>query len=122
MENHRYMKTQREITQQLRTLHLEELQEELKRISGHFMEMGALKIILFGSCASNTAGQLSDLDLFIVMDTDLPFIERLMYFYKTILPSVPTDIIVYTPEEFERNKDNPFIREIIKNGKIIYEK
>ena len=116
------MKTQREITQQLRTLHLEELQEELKRISGHFMEMGALKIILFGSCASNTAGQLSDLDLFIVMDTDLPFIERLMYFYKTILPSVPTDIIVYTPEEFERNKDNPFIREIIKNGKIIYEK
>ena len=122
MENHRYMKTQREITQHLRTLHLEELQDELKRISGHFMEMGALKIILFGSCATNTAGQFSDLDLFIVMDTDLPFIERLMYFYKTILPSVPTDIIVYTPEEFERNKDNPFIREIIKNGKIIYEK
>jgi predicted nucleotidyltransferase len=116
------MKTQREITQQLRTLHLEELHKELNRISGLFKNMGALKIILFGSCATNTAGQLSDLDLFIVMDTDLPFIERLMYFYKTILPSVPTDILVYTPEEFDRNKDNPFIREIIKNGKIIYEK
>jgi uncharacterized protein len=114
--------TGKELIIQKRTEHLHNIKTELTRLTGLLKEMGAIKIVLFGSCANNTAGFLSDLDLFIIMETNLPFVERLMYIYKTLLPSVPTDMIIYTPAEYERNKENSFIREIKKNGKIIYEK
>ncbi|NLV26547.1 MAG: nucleotidyltransferase domain-containing protein [Methanomicrobiales archaeon] len=114
--------THKELEIQLRTKHLQEMKTELNRLTELLKEMGALKIILFGSCAMNTAGRLSDLDIFVIMETDLPFVERLSHFYKILLPSVPTDLILYTPAEFVRNKDNPFIKEILKNGKIMYKK
>ena len=113
---------QKDLVLQLRTEHLQELHAELQRITGLLTDMGAEKMILFGSCAMNTAGSLSDLDLFVIMETELPFIERLPHFYRILMPSVPTDLIIYTPEEFERNKDRPFIKEILKTGKILYEK
>jgi len=112
----------KELTIQKRTKHLSDIREELKRLTDLLIGMGALKIILFGSCANNTAGYLSDLDLFVIMNTDLLFEERLIFFYKTLLPSVPTDLIINTQAEYEINRDNPFILEIQKNGKVIYEK
>ena len=54
-----------------------------------------------------------------------PFIERLgeviMYVRKELYP---VDILVYTPDEFEEMKknSNPFIEEVLKDGKVIYEK
>ncbi|MBI5401265.1 nucleotidyltransferase domain-containing protein [Candidatus Wolfebacteria bacterium] len=79
------------------------------------------KIILFGSQARDTADEYSDLDLIIIKKTNEPFIKRLIN-----VPSLPVhaDVFVYTPEEFEKMKENenPFILSALEGAKIIYEK
>ena len=101
--------------------HLEILTQEAKRISAEAVKMGARKIILFGSMVRDTAGLSSDLDLLIVMDSDLDFIERTADIFRRLKPEVGADIMVYTPEELERMKTNPFIRRIITEGRVLYE-
>jgi len=83
------------------------------------------KIILFGSFARGEIDEYSDIDLVIIKNEKKPFIERLgeviMYIRKELYP---VDILVYTPDEFEEMKknSNPFIEEVLKDGKVIYEK
>ncbi len=86
------------------------------------------RIILFGSYASGTANDDSDLDLAVVWDTDLPKHERTIAVRQAIRAKgkkwfFPMDILVYTPEEMEEWKENPYhlIHEIILTGKTIYE-
>ena len=67
-------------------------------------------------------GLFSDIDMLVVMDSPLPFIERLMEIYRKITPSA-VDLFVYTPQEFEDIKEtNPLVRQALKERKIIYEK
>ena len=81
-------------------------------------------IIVFGSVAKGTADEYSDLDLLVVMDTNLGNYARASEIYRVVyrIP-IPKDIIVLTPEEFESEKDNPlsFVSEIVRTGKIFYE-
>jgi len=83
------------------------------------------KIILFGSYATGTAGENSDIDLLIVKGTDLPRPQRAMEVRRILFGSmVPMDIIVYTPDEIEKTKDikNSLISEVIRSGKVMYER
>jgi uncharacterized protein len=83
------------------------------------------KIILFGSYASGTPDNSSDLDLLIIKDTDLPQHRRSFDIYKSLIGMmVPIDILVYTNKEFEQEKDNQysFISSAIKSSKIVYER
>ena len=79
------------------------------------------KIILFGSQVKGGVDKYSDLDLIIIKKTNKRFVERLSE--VPFLP-IPTDVFVYTPEEFERMKENenPFIISALQNAKVIYEK
>lgn len=63
------------------------------------------KIILFGSYANGNANEDSDLDLFVIKDSDLPRPERTAQCRKLIYGSmIPIDLIVYTPKEIEESK------------------
>jgi predicted nucleotidyltransferase len=101
--------------------HVEALMREAKRISDEVIKMGARKVILFGSMVRDNAGLSSDLDLLIVMDSQLDFIERGSDLFRRLKPEVGADIIVYTPEELEKMQTNPFIRRIIAEGRVLYE-
>lgn len=57
---------------------------------------------LFGSLAEDRQGFWSDIDVVIVADVAAPFIERPREFFDLFDLGVPVDILVYTPEEFER--------------------
>ncbi|GFN23693.1 nucleotidyltransferase domain-containing protein [Thermanaeromonas sp. C210] len=85
-------------------------------------ELGAQKIILFGSYARGRADVFTDLDIIVILETGLPFVERTGYVYRELAPRVPSDILVYTPEEWQRMQDRPFIRQALAEGKILYEK
>lgn len=77
---------------------------DLARIaSGPLRAAGVERAVAFGSYARGVADAWSDLDLVIVMETDLPRLERgrlLDDLYDTL--PVSLDILVYTPAEFER--------------------
>lgn len=93
------------------------LEQEKQRILDELTRMGAEKIILFGSLARNDCGIQSDLDLLVVMESQEDFLTRVAEIYRAIKPLVAADILVYTPEEFARLKENnPFIKKIIETG------
>lgn len=57
---------------------------------------------LFGSCAQGQATAWSDIDLLIIMQTDVPFLERTREFTDLFELGLPIDILVYTPSEFKQ--------------------
>ncbi len=81
-------------------------------------------IIVFGSVARHEAGDHSDLDILVVMDTTLKGAKRAAAIHRQTTDfMMPLDILVLTPSEFDANKDNrySFASEIVRTGVIAYE-
>jgi predicted nucleotidyltransferase len=86
-------------------------------------EFNPEKIILFGSYAGDNWDEESDIDIIVVYRTEKKFMDRLEELYmKWNLPKA-VDILAYTPDEFaDMMKDNFFIKQVVKEGIIIYER
>ncbi|HFC98603.1 MAG TPA: nucleotidyltransferase domain-containing protein [Thermosulfurimonas dismutans] len=82
------------------------------------------KVILFGSRASSEESRRSDVDLLIVIDHPRPYLERLEEFRDLLLrfPRFEWDLLVWTEEELSVHGERPFMREILRKGRIIYER
>ena len=81
------------------------------------------KIILFGSAAKQDTDEYSDIDVVLIKKTSQRFLARLIEVAKLLRNEVfPVDVFVYTPEEFEvmGERENPFIEQVLKSGRIIY--
>jgi len=61
----------------------------------------------FGSHAQGTIGPDSDIDLIVVLETELPFTRRPALFddLYELIPAL--DLLVYTPKEFRNLTENP---------------
>ncbi|MBT3602546.1 MAG: nucleotidyltransferase domain-containing protein [Candidatus Latescibacteria bacterium] len=83
------------------------------------------QVILFGSYATGNPTLDSDLDLFVVMPSDLPRHKRSAQI-RLLFPSAPCpmDILVYTPQEVERWSGvvNHIVTNVMATGKVIYER
>jgi len=79
------------------------LDELVARMRGPLEAAGAERAIVFGSWARGEADGFSDLDLVVVLQTELPRFERgkLLAGVLDAVP-IPVDLLVYTPEEYER--------------------
>lgn len=80
-------------------------------------------IVLFGSAANGTAGDDSDIDLLVVMDTDLNKIDRFVLARGAVGDiGMPVDVLVFTPEEFEKEslKLGSLVREALDTGRLVY--
>jgi len=102
-----------------------QLFSELARITAILQNNPAVKkVLLFGSLVGGQVGMKSDLDLLIIQDTDKPFLLRSVELMESLSPEIAVDLLVYTPEEFRdmQKKPNSFLREILKNGRVVYEK
>ena len=80
------------------------------------------RAILFGSYAEGRCDLFTDLDILIVMESSLDFVTRTAEMYRYLSAPVDMDLLVYTPQELERNRDRGVIREALEKGRIIYEK
>ena len=89
-------------------------------------ELKPEKIILFGSYAYGTPTPDSDVDLLVVMKTKAREVDRYVAVSNLLYPrQFPVDILVKTPQEMEaeaKKKGNFFLREILKKGKVLYER
>lgn len=102
-----------------------QLEKELARYRSLLVEhYSPEQIIVFGSLASGRVHSWSDIDLVIVAASDRPFFERLHEVRQLIEPQVGTDVLVYTPAEFEQLcQERRFFRdEILAKGTVIYER
>jgi predicted nucleotidyltransferase len=97
------------------------LWEEVSRLTAAASELGVRRVILFGSLLEKKAGLNTDLDLIIVWDTPLGFLERTVELYRRLQPRVATDLLVYTPSEMERMAGTPLVRRALEQGKVLYE-
>jgi predicted nucleotidyltransferase len=101
------------------------LPQAIKRIVS---ELKPEKIILFGSCAYGDPTPDSDVDLFVVIETNGKHKEMYRAVSRLLYPrQFPVDIIVKTPKEVEDAlkggvDDAFFIREIVKKGKVLYDR
>ena len=81
------------------------------------------KIILFGSYVWGVPTEDSDIDLFLIMESNLRRDERALQIRKVFPHRIfPLDIIVYTPQEVKQSleRGNPFIKEILSRGNVLY--
>jgi len=100
-------------------------QKELKLVI-HKLRAGYKpdKIILFGSMAKGNIKASSDIDLMIVKKTQKNPWARLKEADKYFDHNFPIDFLIYTPSEIEERLkiNDPFVSNIFKNGKVLYEK
>lgn len=83
------------------------------------------RIILFGSYAYGQPHEDSDVDLFVVMESEQRQVQRDVAVSRLISPRpFPVDVIVRTPQEVEQalRKKDFFVREILERGKLLYER
>ena len=84
------------------------------------------KIILFGSFArGEKAQQISTLDVMVIAESDLPFIERIVKARTATKGALPViEPLVYTPKEFRIMEEGgeSFLESALKEGKVIYDK
>ena len=87
-------------------------------------EHGAICALLFGSYARGTATHRSDVDVIFVEETDLPFLKRLDRYLDSLIDRLrtPVEVLVYTPQEFERMKKKGFVQQALQEGVILYER
>jgi predicted nucleotidyltransferase len=108
---------------QRKTEREEKLKSSLASVTKQLSDLGALKIILFGSLAEGDIDVFSDLDLLIIMPPERSGKEWTRLIYENIEPGIASDIIVYNQTELQENlAKSSFLRGILDSGRIIYEK
>ena len=106
-----------------RTEYGQALDDALDTILDHLIKMPEVeKVILFGSYAAGRRDLFTDLDIIVVMDTELDFVHRSAELYRQVSIKVDMDLLVYTPEEFERKQQSGLVGHALATGQVIYEK
>ncbi len=97
---------------------LEEYCREIAR------ELNPQAVILFGSFATGDINEGSDIDIMVIADFQVGFLDRIKLLLDLNRFDLPIEPIGYTSEELEHMKQrrNPFITEVLTTGKIIYDR
>ncbi|MFQ6099940.1 MAG: nucleotidyltransferase family protein [Anaerolineae bacterium] len=99
------------------------LTEEAERIAIQLRELGARKVVLFGSAARGEANVHSDLDFVVVMPGEQGFAYWSRRLYGEIDRRVAVDFLPYNEREFaEAQRHSRLVRHALRTGKVLYEK
>ena len=99
------------------------LEDNLEKIKKQLQDMGALRIILFGSYAQGHTRSWSDLDIISVMPSTRTGKEWMRKVYNEIDRDVACDILAYTEDELEKTIPvSRFLRHALNTGRVIYER
>ncbi len=109
--------------QQLKEKYNQELEKIVEVLKKNYNPQ---KIILFGSLARGELHKGSDIDMLIIKDSKKKRYYRVLEvleMVKEIKRNFPFGPLIITPKEFEKGfqENRYFIRQIAKDGKILYE-
>ena len=82
------------------------------------------KIVLFGSYAHGNPTESSDVDLLVIMPRTRDRGERMSVRILQAIPrDFPLDLLVRTPSDVAKRRrwGDPFMCELLDNGKVLYE-
>ena len=101
-------------------------EKDLGEIISIITKINPEKVYLFGSYASESWDEQSDIDLIIVAPSNARPLERRMELRRMLIEydrRIGLDLLVYTPEEFNMlaNEPSSFISSAIKQGVKIYD-
>ena len=98
--------------------------EAIEQLVRHIIELvHPLRIILFGSAARGEMESDSDIDVLVVMPEGVHRRRTAQLLYRQIRGlGVPFDILVATPDDLERHKDNIGLiyQSILREGREVY--
>ena len=101
---------------------LQLLRQELERLLEELPALGALKVILIGDLLTDNITPSSIIDLIIVHDTDLSYLDRIDFFISHLRPIVGVQISPLTPSEYSRlESTNLTLFNKIDPEQILYE-
>jgi len=112
--------TLQNLLRQRREAHCKALWQEVERLTQDAQALGVQRVILFGSLVWGNPGLTSDIDLMLIWDTPLGFLERTAEVYRRLQPQVAADLFVYTPDECTRMAHTPFVRRALAEGRVLY--
>lgn len=99
------------------------LEQDLNNLVQQLSNMPTVqKVILFGSYATGRVDLFTDLDLLVVMPSSLDFVARCVELARRLRAGVALDLLVYTPQEMDQMRSRPFLRHVLKTGKVLYER
>ena len=82
------------------------LVEELQRMASELPRLGVERAWLIGDLADSLVGPESQLEFVVIHKTAEPFHRRSDFFVTHLRPSVGTNFLVYTPDEFDQFSDS----------------
>ena len=65
---------------------------------------------------------LLNLDVLVVLDTDMSLVDRLRFLYSSLALPVDLDILCYTPREFESLTASGRLTGFLGDEQLLYEK
>ena len=79
-------------------------------------------VILFGSFASGDINEGSDIDIMVIADFEIGFLDRIRLLLDLNRFELPIEPVGYTVGELEKMKQagNHFIAEVMDKGKVLY--
>ena len=83
---------------------------------------GVHRISVFGSFARGRRDLFTDLDVLVVMETEMSLVDRLRFLYSRLALPVDLDILCYTPREFESLTASGRLTGILGDEQLLYEK
>ncbi len=106
-----------------RAAYAQQLDEALPRVVEVLSQVaGVQRVSVFGSYARGRRDLFTDLDLFVVWETERPTLDRLRFLYSILDVSVDLDIVCYTPAELQARSDQPFICQLLREEVVLYER
>jgi hypothetical protein len=97
-----------------------QLTEELRRIAPELARLGVERVWLAGDLIEERVTPESQLELVLVHPTREPFHRRSDFFVTHLRPTVGTQFVVYTPEEFDtlQDRDDILVRARRSGGEL----
>lgn len=98
--------------------------DEIRRVvAGACARLGAERAVLFGSYARGEADAYSDVDLLIVCETPLPFLERFRLMGDVLRALPGCEMLVYTPAELrEMQRRGGVVARALAEGLVLHER
>jgi len=102
-------------------------EKDLGEIISIITKINPEKIYLFGSYASESCDEQSDIDLIVIAPSNARPLERRMELRRMLVEydrRIGLDLLVYTPDEFNMlaNEPSSFMSSAIKRGVKIYDR